>query len=506
MSQIVVCIVALVIVLQFIFFIMNVVRMIEYKNIFAKDFSWGISHDPETKFVSGISGMGNKVFESIKLSINKYLANNSGSVIDFSLLKDAVDRHCDAVENDINTMTPTPLYCGLAGTMAGVIVGLYSLISTGSIADLLTSGAGEFDNAAQGVNDLLTGVALAMIASIMGILLTTTASLLFKMWKLRGESRKNAFLAWLQAKLLPELPSDTADALRGLVKNLNRFNNKFAQNTDTLGEALDKVNASYRIQGDIIQAVHDMDVVKMAKANVRVLNELKECTDKLEVFNQYLDDIHGYTDAIQTFTTQFESESNRLHVLEEIRDYFTRHKAEIARNSADADVALKNALRTLKTSATENTDELHTTFVKQAEEFKKILEDERKSFEQINKELCDQFSSQLSQIPMLVKQLTEIAGIPAKLDRLIERMERANNQLASQVSGTMTRTARDMMASVSSQSEDSPPKAAQILPGWMKWTIVISAILIAIACLSNAVYNIWFTPSNTPVSNIVSQP
>lgn len=505
MSQLVICIVALVIVLQFIFFIMNVVRMREYKNIFAEDYSWGISHDSETNFVSGINGSGNKVFESIKDSINKYLANNLGSVIDFSLLKDAVDRHCDAVENDINTLTPTPLYCGLAGTMAGVIVGLGSLIHKGAITELLTTGAGEFDNAAQGVNDLLSGVALAMIASIVGIVLTTVASLLFKVRKLEGESGKNTFLAWLQAELLPELPSDTADAMRDLVRGLNRFNNKFAQNTTTLGETFDRVNESYRIQGDIIQAVHDMDVVRMARANVRVLHELQGCTDRLEVFNQYLDDIHGYTDAIHTFTTQFEKEANRLHVLEEIRDYFTRHQAEIARSSADADVALQEALKTLRRNATKNTNELNNTFVKQAEEFKTILEDERKSFEQINQELCNRFSSQLNQIPMLEKQLAEIAGIPAKLDRLIERMERANSQLASQVSGTMTRTAKDMMASVSSHGEDSPRKAVQILPGWMKWTIVVSSILIAIACLSNAVYNIWLTPNNTPVSNIVSQ-
>lgn len=207
MSLLVLIIVAAIIALQIFFFVKNVLRMRDYKEIFAEENSWGIAHNPETKFVSGIYGRGNNVFESIKDSINKYLENNSGSVIDFSLLKDAVDRHCDSVENDINTLTPTPLYCGLAGTMAGVIVGLGSLITTGSITDLLSSGSGNFGTAAEGVNDLLSGVAWAMLASIMGILLTTIASLLFKRYKLQGESGKNTFLAWLQAKLLPELPS-----------------------------------------------------------------------------------------------------------------------------------------------------------------------------------------------------------------------------------------------------------------------------------------------------------
>ena len=499
MSLLVPIIVAIIIALQFFFFVKNVLRMREYKKIFAEEKSWGIAHSPETKFVSGIYGRGNKVFESIKDSINKYLENNSGSVIDFSLLKDAVDRHCDSVENDINTLTPTPLYCGLAGTMAGVIVGLSSLLTTGSITALLSSGAGNFGTAAKGVNDLLAGVAWAMLASIMGILLTTIASLLFKRYKLQGESGKNTFLAWLQAKLLPELPSDTSDALNRLVKNLNKFNSTFAENTSSLRGALREVNESYRIQGDIIKAVHDMDVMKMAKANVRVLEELKECTDKLEQFNEYLDDIHGYTDAIHTFTTQFEQEANRLHVLEEIQQYFMRHKAEIAKDSADVDVALRNALRTLKETASQNTGELNSTLVQQAEEFKRIIADEKDSFERLNSELRAQFSAELTQIPMLQKQLSEIAGIPAKLDKLIERMERSNSTLASQVSGTMTRTAKEL-TTVSSKGESSPYTVPQIMPGWMKWTIVVSVILIALACISNTVYNICFAPENSTTS------
>lgn len=499
MSLLVPIIVATIIVLQIFFFVKNVLRMREYKKIFAEEKSWGIAHNTETKFVSGIYGRGNKVFESIKDSINKYLENNSGSVIDFSLLKDAVDRHCDSVENDINTLTPTPLYCGLAGTMAGVIVGLSSLLTTGSITALLSSGSGNFGTAAEGVNDLLAGVAWAMLASIMGILLTTIASLLFKRYKLQGESGKNTFLAWLQAKLLPELPSDTSDALNRLVKNLNKFNNTFAENTSSLRGALREVNESYRIQGDIIKAVHDMDVMKMAKANVRVLEELKECTDKLEQFNEYLDDIHGYTDAIHTFTTQFEHEANRLHVLEEIQQYFMRHKAEIAKDSADVDVALRNALRTLKETASQNTGELNSTLVQQAEEFKRIIADEKESFERLNSELRTQFSAELTQIPMLQKQLAEIAGIPAKIDKLIERIERSNSTLASQVSGTMTRTAKEL-TTVSSKGESSPYAVPQMMPNWMKWTIVVSVILIALACISNTVYNICFAPDNSTTS------
>ena len=500
-ETIVIFIVLVIIALQIYFFKKNVLRMREYKEIFSKEKSWGIAHNAETNFVSGIYGKGNSVFTSIKDSINKYLGNNSGSVIDFTLLKDAVDRHCDSVENDINTLTPVPLYCGLAGTMGGVIVGLYSLLSTGSITDLLSSGSSNFGAAAEGVNELLSGVALAMLASICGIFLTTLGSILFKRYKLQEESGKNTFLAWLQAKLLPELPSDTSDALNRLVKNLNKFNNTFATNTTELRGALTQVNESYRIQGDIIKAVHDMDVMKMAKANIRVLEELKDCTDKLEVFNQYLDDIHGYTDAIHTFTTQFEQESNRLHVLEEIRNYFIRHKAEIAKDSADVDIALRNALKDLKETAGSNAKELNYTLVQQAEEFKQILKEEKESFEKVNNEIKAQFAVQLNQIPMLEKKLGEISAIPSKLDILINRIEQSKITLASNVKNTMNQTIQGLLAGFSKTSGSSARNyVTPILPSWMKWTIIVSVILIAIACISNTAYNIWYT--STQAKNI----
>ena len=498
MSLLVLTIVAFIIALQVFFFVKNVLRMQEYKQIFADESSWGIAYNPETKFVSGIYGQGNQIFESIKDSINKYLENNSGSVIDFSLLNDAVDRHCDSVETDINTMTPTPLYCGLAGTMAGVIVGLGSLITTGSITDLLSSGSGDFGRAANGVNDLLSGVAWAMLASIMGILLTTIASLLFKRYKLEGESGKNIFLAWLQAKLLPELPSDTSDALNRLVKNLNKFNNTFAENTSSLRGALREVNESYRIQGDIIKAVHDMDVMKMAKANVRVLEELKDCTDKLEQFNAYLNDIHGYTDAIHTFTTQFEQEANRLHVLEEIQQYFSRHKAEIAKDAADSDVALRDALRSLRESSESNAKELNSIFVEQAENFKRILKEEKESFEQVNQDLQAQFSIQLKEIPMLEQKLADVAEIPQKIDDMITRLEQSNSQLYSNFIFS-TRETLLQYAKASKDNKEMVLGTSNHSTHQTSWIVIVCAILIAIACSANAIHNIWFAEKESQI-------
>lgn len=475
--------------------------MNEFSSVFYDPDSWDIMYDANTRFVSGIEGNGNEVFESIKLSINEYLGNNSGSVIDFQLLNDAVDRHCDSVENDVNTLTPIPLYCGLAGTMAGVIVGLTSLLFTGSITALLSSGSSDFGTAANGVNDLLSGVAWAMLASICGIIFTTLSSIRFKGHKIKGESGKNTFLAWLQAKLLPELPSDTSDALNRLVKNLNKFNNTFADNTTQLRGALRDVNESYRIQGDIIKAVHDMDVMKMARANVKVLEELKACTDKLEQFNLYLDGIHGYTDAIHTFTSQFEKESNRLRVLEEIKLFFERHKGEIAKDTADCDIALQEALNTLKDSASTNTVELNKTLTEQAEAFKQIIKEERESFFSLNNDLLTKFNTELGHIPMLQKRLSDISEIPSKLDKLIDRMEKSNDRLVSSVSAKMDNTAEKIFKAYSNAGHGGVVYNGGF-PRWMRWVFLVSVIVVALSCVGNTVYGIWFVGGKTETVSV----
>lgn len=502
MHALVPVIIIAIICIQIFFFVKNLLRMNQFSKIFSEESSWRLRHNTETNFVNGVFGSGNSIFESIKDSINKYLGNSSGSVIDYGLLKDAVDRHCDSVENDIATQTPIPLYWGLAGTMAGVIIGLTDLLKSGAILTLMGSSGGVINaasqNAAIGINALLSGVAWAMLASIIGILLTTANSLLFKRCKLKEETGKNSFLAWMQSELLPELPSDTSQALNNLVKNLNKFNNTFRENTSNLGDALNAVNQSYAIQADIIKAVHDMDVMKMAKANVRVLEELKECTDKLEAFNEYLNDIEGYTEAIHRFEAQFGEQADRLHILEEIRDFFRRHKSEIAKTTADADKTLQESLENIKESTSENVNEMQKRFVEQSEHFKKILEDEKEAFERFMTQMNAQFSAQMSHMPQIAKQLEEISSIPVRLDKLIDKMEKSNAKLASDISFALKQSIQTNKVTAQISGEEGTIIAAEeSMPAWMKWTVMSALVIIAVACIFNVV--VYFFPKGTPI-------
>lgn len=102
-------------------------------------------------------------------AINSYLLKNKGAVSDFLLIKDIVERYCNTEREQIETQLPMPLYMGLMGTMLGIIIGI------GYIA--IVSGFSAFiNNPSDSIGALMGGVAIAMIASLIGIVLTTYGS------------------------------------------------------------------------------------------------------------------------------------------------------------------------------------------------------------------------------------------------------------------------------------------------------------------------------------------
>ena len=70
----------------------------------------------------------NNTLKEIRDALNMYLQKNKGAASDFYLMKDVVERYCDAEEEEINIQQPIPLYLGLMGTMIGIIVDRKSVV------------------------------------------------------------------------------------------------------------------------------------------------------------------------------------------------------------------------------------------------------------------------------------------------------------------------------------------------------------------------------------------
>lgn len=355
----------------------------------------------------------NEVAKEIENSINTYLIKNKGAVSDFNLIKDIVERNCDAVESEIESVTPLPLYLGLVGTMLGIIVGL------GAIG--LTTGFGDIQ---QVVDSLMSEVACAMVASLVGVLTTTFIS-----WKSRKcnvviEADKNKFYTWIQTELLPVLSSNTVSTLTLLERNLNRFNASFGYTIVKLDEKLSKVGETYEQQLEILRRIENLDMSQMATANVKILKALDSSSKNLEDFAQYMDNSTKYLSEVRKLTKQMDSHLKETESLEIIADFYKKQMNEIAlRQDAikssviSVDDTLQKALASLQANAEQGLSGLKQTYVKQQDEMEKLALQQGTA-------LMDK----LAKLDLIVELVHEMQSMPKQ----ISNMEKALNNAIKQ--------------------------------------------------------------------------
>ena len=322
----------------------------------------------------------NPIFNEIKDAINSYLSNNKGSVSDFHLMKDIVDRNCDAKEEEINTQIPVPLYLGLMGTMAGILIGIGYLWFSGDLSALLNAGNGN--SGAEGVEALLGGVALAMISSILGIFLTTSGSMKAKEAKAEEEKNKHMFLSWIQANLLPNLSNDTAQTLERMSTNLVAFNNTFSNNTAELGKALSQVNEATKLQSQLMQAVEKLADKNISKQNLEVYNALKNSSEEIGTLAKYLNNSNEYLAAVRELNEKLDKDEKRSKAVERMAAFFEneatqieQRKALISKTVGEIDSQLEEQLRKLGEHASENVNNFYLALGKQQDALQKKLDE-----------------------------------------------------------------------------------------------------------------------------------
>lgn len=368
----------------------------------------------------------NDCLKTIVNSINDYL-NNNKTVSDFHLMKDIVDRNCDAKEDEINTQIPVPLYLGLVGTMAGILVGILYLWITGGIGDLLNAIGGS---GVDGVEALLGGIALAMVASINGIILTTWSSNIFKVKKSDFEINKHTFLNWIQAKLLPTLSDNVLGAVREMTGNLDNFNKEFSKNTGNLGSSLEKVNESYKMQVELLDSVRKIADKDLTHQNLQLYTALKNSTTEIGTLGEYLQNTNEYLTNVRKLNENLGLQENRTRTIEQVGEFFKTEleqiearKGAIALSVGKVDDYLQQALKDLKEHTNSSIVELQKSSIKQhdilqqkTEEINKIVS-ELKNLTEVKKAINgfeNAIKSQNVKIDNLVNSIQILAKTKAE--------------------------------------------------------------------------------------------
>ena len=381
------------------------------------------------------------VMGRIITALNNYLSKNKGAASDFHLMKDVVERYCDAEEEEITTQQPIPLYLGLMGTMVGIIVGIGAIAISGGLA------GGSLMNH---ISELMTCVAIAMAASFTGVLCTTLIAWKSKDAVSKVQADKNRFYSWIQTELLPVLSGDAVNAIYLLQQNLMSFNQTFKANVAGLDTALSKIGDASKEQVELIELIRDIDIRQVAQANIKVLKELKDCTSEMTTFNQYLHNVSGYLNAVNALNNNINEHLNRTAAIERMGAFFESEIAQVSEreqyiNQVVANVddtlkrtfeALSDNVRTgvveLRGKAAEEYAELTTSWEAQQNAFKESLAAQQIAMQELLQQREREFTEYLvQQQASLAEKATVITSMAKEIQMLGDTKSAMNDLVAT---------------------------------------------------------------------------
>lgn len=328
---------------------------------------------------------GKGIIKRICDDINNYLLNNYGATVNFSMIKDIVDREVDIKDEEISHSIPTPLYLGLAATMIGIIFGLFSMPELNG------------DHFSKGIDALINGVKLAMFGSLSGLACTTIlSSFFYKNAKKQVLNEKNKQISYLQAKLLPELLKAEESGISGFKASIDRFAR------DTTGMATILYNTSLKTESNLKIQNEIMD--KLEK-NIHSFNQFANYLELMGRISVQLQDFASRTANIDNITRHIESSlSENKKLIEFLSSHFNKieNAGNAALNAVDvADSHFRDAIERLRLITERTLENLYKSITESSSKFAEAIDNLNTEIqtrtEKINQNAADH-ESMLSEI------------------------------------------------------------------------------------------------------------
>lgn len=407
----------------------------------------------------------NPLLNKVVSIINFYLLKNKGTVSDFNIIKDIVERNCDAKDEEIHQLMPVPLYLGLAGTVLGIILGLGNL-------HFNYEDPNEFMIS---VENLVMSVKSAMWCSFMGLLCTTLLSaLLYRIVKSKLEDQKNELYNFVQNELLPQLSEDANSTILKLQLHLQKFNEGFAENVVGFNGIMDSILETFDSQVRLTKQLQHMDVTKLANLNVNVLSELNHSMEEFEKFNLYLDKMNTFVLKTSQLTDSVNKQLDRTddvkYVVDSLKNNIEDNKIVMLKlesfmgkvdqqqavlaTTAGIDEALTTALERLKQHVDTQISGIKEHTLKANKELDVLMGQERANLDRL-------------------KNLDDIGKMITAVTNLKLQTEKSNLELS--------RAIDELRKSIKDMNPDKVITASVGIPSWAMWLSTISVIGIAVS-------------------------
>lgn len=450
----------------------NVYNLIlQYKKVFLSKFQliesdgiFGIKSEVET----------NRVLNDILYAINRYLLNNSEGVIDFHLIKDIIDRNIENIEEEISSNISAPLYLGLAGTMIGIIAGLFSL-------NLETTGILE-------ISPLIDGIKYAMFVSLIGLILTTYLNIIvYRDARSKVGIGQNYFLSLIQSDLLPTLKKSDETGIQELSLQLRNFSNKVPEFVNSMDSNSDKIQGIVQSEIRLLEEVRALDVRKMSSANASIFQNLSKMMGEFEAFPRYYAELNSslgntielnnniknivnssddFRRILQELKSIINTSNNAAQFFNEKIGSFDKYADVLQASVAITDQKMEKAIGQLSFAVNE-----------QFETYSKMVIDYDQKLTQAFENSIDKFNSAFINVHPQFKELEKLSDISGKLDQLNKNSKKQFDA----VSGLEISLPNDMNLKVS--------------PVKNKLSIIrdIIIIMVSICLLVSVTINLYYT-------------
>lgn len=416
-------------------------------------------------------------FDSVKESLNVYLIKNNGKVADFNLIKDVIERNVEAEDEYISQTINTPLYLGLMGTMLGIIFGLVNLLY------IQSEGADIFE---KGISSFLFSVAVAMGASLFGLALTVFNSVKgYKDARKVIEKNKNDLYTLIQTELMPLINQSVSSSVSTLKDVLIKFNSDFGSNLGKLDKMFAKNYKTVTAQATILNALESIDINNFAKANVKVLKELKETVPNLEKFNAALNssdrliyntenlskEINQILQRTNTFSEIAQGIDSRIEETRTIMEYLKTHISKFESNDDllmkwvnKADDSMLRTVTEYQKLIDEQKEGIRQMTLKESDLLERAFEENRSYFANLKylEELNNSNKDLVQKSDAIGEIKSEIEGLKEMFDRTNSSLEK-NNELVKSSSNSLENT---------NKSIEKAAKSIEKLPDNIKVNIV----------------------------------
>ncbi len=238
------------------------------------------------------------LFGRMVFTINKYVLRSRSVSPDFDTVESLVEREYRQLQTHIEETINVPLYVGLMGTLLGIVWGLMNVDLKGDLS---------------GIQSLLSGVKWAMVASTLGLFLTTlNTSLFYQRAQNKALENKNRFFNFLQIDLLPSSSgSDLASVVMNMQKNLDLFNNRFKDNLVEFDKSMNSVFENTKVQRDFLVRLDQVDFHKIVQGNIEIFSKMQGVVDQFDKFAVYMAKLNDNLAIATTLTDKMDKLATR---------------------------------------------------------------------------------------------------------------------------------------------------------------------------------------------------